>query len=216
MSNIIENIGENIRSRRKLLEKSQGEIAKNISVSTSQMSKWENEISFPAISRFVQLSYSMNIRPESLVVGKINENMVEEKDKKDRKWMIHIILLSVLAGVLCIRLVIDVYFKFHYFNGEGAYQREILYEKPLEDGTVEIRQLVKSRDKSVWIDVITYQSGDEIIDGSVLEIIFTNEYVDRNYTADVNKERNAYIVRVYYLEDDITRTVYFQVNAVKQ
>lgn len=212
----IESIGENIRSRRKFLNKSQGEIAKDIRVSTSQMSKWENEISFPALSWFVRLSYSMNIRPESLVEGRINENMVENKDKKDRKQRLYIILLSVLAGVLCIRLVIDVYFKFHYFNLEEAYQREILYEKPLEDGTIEIRQLVKNRDKSVWIDVITYQSGDEIIDGSVLEIIFTNEYEERNYTADVNKERNVYLVNVFYLEDDVARAVYFQVNAVKQ
>lgn len=209
------NIGENIRARRKLLKKNQGEIAGRIGVSKSQMSKWENESTYPSVSNFLNLSYALNIRPEALIEGRINEDLVENKEQKDKRQRTLIIVLCVLVGILCIRLVIDVYFKFTYFNGDGTYKRQILYDNFLEDGTREIRQLVKSGDGMVWIDVITYQSGGEIIDGSVLEIIFTDEYVETDYISGINQDANTYTVHVFYNEDNMTKTTSVEVKAVK-
>lgn len=209
------NIGENIRARRKLLKKNQGEIAERIGVSKSQMSKWENESTSPSLSNYVKLSYAMNIRPEALIEGKINEDFVENKEQKDKRQKKTILLLGILVGILFIRLVIDVYFKYTYFNGEGTYKREILYENLLDDGTREIRQIVKSKDSTVWVDVITYQYGEEIIDGAVLEIIYTNEFVDKDYTTYLNKDMNTYVIQVYYYEGSITKVTFVEVKAVK-
>lgn len=209
------NIGINIRDRRKTLGKKQKDISDQIGVSKSQISKWENETSFPSVSNFIKLSNALNIRPDALIEGRVQEDLVENKEQKQKREKTLIIILCILVGILCIRFAGDVYLKFFYVHDGKNYKREILYKKPLEDGTWEIRQIVKSDNDVVWGDVVLLQKGENIIDGSVLEVICANGNEELNYETELEKKKNRFVIHVYYNEENTVKIAHIIVPCCK-
>lgn len=205
-------VGSNIRERRKLIGKTQEDVAKKMGVSKSQISKWENENSFPSMSNFTRLCEELNIKPEALLNGRINEDHIENKEQKERNQKIMVITLCVLVGVLCFILVIECYLKFFPLHSKEKYKREIFYIQKQEDLSWEIRQMIQCPDKQIWIDILTYQEGNQIVDAEVLEIISPDEIKIIEYQMDINEEESILTMRVYYNEEGTQYVAYVEVN----
>lgn len=206
------NIGTNIRDRRKLLGKNQKEIALEMGVSKSQISKWETETSYPSMSNFVKLSHALNIRPEALIEGRIEENLIENKEYKEKGQKILIVILCVLVSILCLRFIGDVYLKFSFFHTNEKYKKEILYRHQQEDDTWEIRQMIKSNDGAVWVDVVTYQNGDVITDGKVLEVIAIRDIEVEAYSIRLEEDLNKMYILIQYDEEGIIKDVVIEIE----
>ncbi len=167
------NLGENIRNRRIFLGKNQSEIAERLGKSKSQISKWENESAYPSVTDFEDLSHILNINPEALADGRIQEDLIAGVARK-RQRIITVILVILLVAV-SVRFLGDIYTKYFWYDDENKYSSVILYKKLLEDGRWEIRQLVKKDNSDIWVDLIVYQQGNVIIDGYINEVICDRE-----------------------------------------
>ncbi len=205
-------VGSNIRERRKLIGKTQEDVAKKMGVSKSQISKWENENSFPSMSNFTRLCEELNIKPEALLNGRINEDHIENKEQKERNQKIMVITLCVLVGVLCFILVIECYLKFFPLHSKEKYKREIFYIQKQEDLSWEIRQMIQCPDKQIWIDILTYQEDNQIVDAEVLEIISPDVIKIIEYQMDINEEESILTMRVYYNKEGTQYVAYVEVN----
>lgn len=206
-------IGTNIRDRRKLLGKNQKEIASEMGVSKSLISKWETEMSYPSMSNFVKLSHILNIRPEALIEGRIEENLVDDKEHKEKKQKVRIIVLCVLVVILCFRFIGDVCLKFSCFHMNERYNKEILYRQQQEDDTWEIRQIIKSNDEAVWVDVVTYQNGSVITGSKVLEVIKAKDIEVVHYETMLKEELNRFLVQVYYNEKNTMKCAIIEIES---
>lgn len=189
-------LGEKIRNRRKYLGKNQGEVANKVPVSKSQISKWENENTYPSMSDFVKLCKAMNIHPVDLIAGRIEENWFNHKEKK-----IKTVLVGVLAVViLC--LGINLYVTICRLNGiEPPRQYEInyLYTRMCEDGGMEIRQLIGNEDENIWIDIVTYEKDGIIFDYKLKEIVFIGNEIETEHKVQIDEDGKRLVVYVYYL-----------------
>lgn len=208
-------IGENIKKRRGLLKKNQGEIAEKIGVSKSQLSKWENEMTSPSRTNFIKLSYALEISPEALVMGRTDEAAEQCGKKRDKKFKGTMIILSILAIVLFLLLIVNIIVKLDLWFDKDEYVCDILYEKTLEDGTREIRQLVKSRNGEVWGDIITHQSNGTITDCEVLEIIHTGDGEIDTYECKAGQGENRFYVQIFFDEADIRKSDFIEVRPVR-
>lgn len=196
-------IGSNIRQRRKYIGKTQIQIADLIDVSKSQISKWENDISVPAVSSFIRLCEALNIRPEDLIEGNIEKDLIENKEQKEFWRKVIIYTLCVIIATFVIRFVFEL-FGFTISSEKEEYKKVILSEKLLNDGTWEVRQIVRSENDAIWADVLIHQKDGVITEGTVLELISTNGSSESNYTKEIDMN-NDFVVHVYYEEDDIAK-----------
>lgn len=206
-------IGTNIRDRRKLLGKNQKEIASEMGVSKSLISKWETEMSYPSMSNFVKLSHILNIRPEALIEGRIEENLVDDKEHKEKEQKVRIVVLCVLVVILCFRFIGDVCLKFSCFHTNERYNKEILYRQQQEDDTWEIRQIIKSNDEAVWVDVVTYQNGNVITDGKVLEVIEARDIEVKEYDIRLKEDLNKMYILIQYNEEGTIKETAIEIES---
>lgn len=205
-------VGGNIRERRKLIGKTQEDIAKKMGVSKSQISKWENENSFPTMSNFTRLCQELNIKPEALLNGRINEDHIENKEQKEKTRKILVITLCILVGILCVTLLFECYLKFFPIPNTERFKKEILYIQKQEDSSWKIRQIIQSMDGKLWVDVLLHQEGNQIIDTEILEVIIPDEYKLTGCQMNINEEKDKLFISVYYDEDGTQYAAYVEVN----
>lgn len=209
-------IGENIRKRRKYLGKNQEEIARRISMSKSQISKWENEISYPSLSDFEKLSEAMNIHPVDLVGGRIEADLIKHKEMKEKiaGWAIR--LLSVMIACLILNVCVSIYRLGHMEkNRPRQYDTNVLYSRATDNGMQEIRQLIKSEKDDVWIDIITYQQDGIIYDYKLNEVVFIGHQTEKKREFRLDSDGNRLEVFISY-EDGVTNKISFvEINATK-
>lgn len=206
-------IGSNIQKRRKLIKKTQDEIAEKVGVSKGQISKWENAKSSPSIANFVKISDALNIHPEMLIAGEIEEDFIENREKKEHKEKVIKLFLCMFVIFLFLRFVIRIYQQFIPNCEEQQYKVEIIYQKPLENGMWEVRQLVKRYDDVIWADTVIYQKDGMILDAKVLEVtdIYGNNNIE--YEAILKEDINKFIILVHYEIDEV-KTITFEVECV--
>lgn len=192
-------LGEKIRNRRKHLGKNQEVIANKVPVSKSQISKWENENTYPFMSDFVKLCRAMNIHPVDLITGRIEENWLDYKAKK-----IKTVLVGVLAVViLC--LGINLYVTIRRLNGiEPPRQYEInyLYKRMGENGEVEVRQLIRPEEENVWVDIVTYEKDGIILNYKLKEIVVMDGEKDTTHKIRLDEDGKHLVVYVDYQVDN--------------
>lgn len=209
-------LGENIRKRRKYIGKSQEEIAKKISVSKSQISKWENEISYPSMTDFQQLSDALNIHPVDLIEGRTEEDFVKRKEKKEKIgiWIIGLLIVMILC--LVVNIFVTVY-KLKDFDEmyDYRYDRNCLYSKESEDGTWEIRQIIKSKEDAVWADVITYERDGIIVDYELKQIIFTGDETEKRNDCRLEDDGTKLEIYVYYYSGNTGRVSFIEITPTK-
>ena len=196
-------IGSNIQQRRKHIGKTQLQIAQELKVSKSQISKWENDASVPTVSNYIKLCEVLNIRPEDLIEGNIQKDLIENKEQKEFWRKVIIYTLCVMVFVFTARFVFEL-FGFTISSKKDEYKKVILSEKILDDGTWEIRQIVKSENDAIWADVLVHQKDGVITNGTVLELISSNGSSESSYTKEIDMN-NDFVVHVYYEEDNIAK-----------
>jgi transcriptional regulator with XRE-family HTH domain len=193
------NLGENIRNRRIFLGKKQSEIAEQMGTSTSQVSKWENGITYPSVTDFENLSHILNINPEALADGRIQEDLIAGVARKRQR--ITTVILVILLVAVSVRFLGDIYTKYFWYDDENKYSSVILYKKLLEDGRWEIRQLAKKDNSDIWVDLIVYQQGNVIIDGCVNEVICDRELDIYNCETRIDELSKNLLVFIDYDKD---------------
>lgn len=209
-------LGENIRKRRKYIGKNQEEIAKRISVSKSQISKWENENSYPYLSDFEKLAVAMNIHPADLVTGKIEEDLIKDKEKKEKAEVWKVILLIVMILWLLIGIFISIYRLMHVESiFPSRYNNNLLYSRTMDNGIQEVRQIIKSREDNVWIDIITYQQAGIILDYMLNEIVFTGYQTESTHMFKLDSDGKYLDVYVYYMEGKDNKVSLIEVTPLK-
>lgn len=206
-------LGSNIQKRRKRIGKTQEQIGDLVGVSKSQISKWEHGNPVPTVSNYMKLCEALNIRPEDLLDGNIERDLIENKEKKEL-WR------KIISGTLCIIIVI-LFIRFFvrasefsiYFNGE-EHSKVLLSKQQLEDGSWEIRQMIRSNNDKVWADVLIHQQESKIIDCSVLELISADGDKIEYFSTNVNP-LNEFTVHICYEEDGINKFTIIIVDSVK-
>lgn len=192
-------LGEKIRKRRKYLKKNQGEVAEKVPVSKSQISKWENENTYPSMSDFVGLCRAMNIHPADLIAGRIEENWFNDKHKKTRTALVGVLAVVILC------LGVNLYATICRLNGMGPpqqYEIKYFYTKLTEDGGMEVRQLVRPEDETVWVDIVTYEKDRIIYDYELKEIIFLGDEIETGHKVQLNDDGKHLFVYVDYQVDN--------------
>ena len=212
MDEYVSVVGNNIRERRKLIGKTQEDIAKKMGVSKSQISKWENENSFPSMSNFTRLCEELNIKPEALLAGKINEDHIENKEQKEKRQKNIVIILCVLVGILCVILIFECYLKFFPLSDSERFKREILYIQKKEDLSWKIRQIVQDGDGKLWVDVLMYQEDNQIIGAEILEVIAPDEVKNIVCKMGINEGKSKVSIYIFYDESGTRYTTYVEVN----
>lgn len=212
MDEYVSVVGSNIRERRKLIGKTQEDIAKKMGVSKSQISKWENENSFPSMSNFTRLCEELNIKPEALLAGRINEDHIENKEQKEKRQKNIVIILCVLVGILCVILIFECYFKFFPLSDAKRFKREIFYIQQKEDFSWKIRQMIQSSDEKLWVDILMYQKENQIVDAEVLEIIARDDTKIISCKMDINEEKSKVNIYIFYDECGTLYSTYVEVN----
>ncbi|MCM1467618.1 MAG: helix-turn-helix domain-containing protein [Alistipes sp.] len=209
-------LGDNIRKRRKYIGKNQEEIANRISVSKSQISKWENENSYPYLSDFEKLSVAMNIHPADLVTGKIEEDLIENKEKKEKSRALAIGLLTVTIIILLVSAFVLVFRlkrieeKFSY-----RYDSNLLYDKTIDNDMHEVRQVIKSKNDDVWIDIITYQKSGIILDYILNEVVFTGYQTENEHMFKLNDDGTCLEVYISYIDEAESKMSLVEVKPLK-
>lgn len=206
-------IGNNINRRRRYIKKTQSEIAEMINVSKSQISKWENAISLPTVTNFMKLSEAMNIKPEDLLNGNIEKDLIENKEQKELWRKLVIYFLCGIIMLFSFRLFFEIC-GIRISASTDVYEKEILSKKLLDDGKWEIRQIVRSNNDAAWADVLIYQKGDMIVDAEVLEVISYNGKPHSSYKASIN-EYNEFVIFLYYNQGDVIDSAIIQIESVE-
>lgn len=207
-------LGEKIRNRRKYLGKNQEVIANKVPVSKSQISKWENENTYPSMSDFVKLCRAMNIHPADLIAGRIEENWLDYKEKKTK---------TVLAGVLAVVILclgINLYLTIYCLTGSETarsrqYEINYLYTRVCEDGGVEVRQLIGNEDKNIWIDIVTYEKDEIIFDYKLKEIVFIGNEKEIDHKIKLDEDGNRLVVYVDYQVDNHSKFTLVEIKPQK-
>ena len=192
-------LGEKIRKRRKYLKKNQGEVADKVPVSKSQISKWENENTYPSMSDFVKLCRAMNIHPADLIAGRIEENWFKDKHKKTRTALVGVLAVVILCLGVNLDLTID---KLNGIRPLRQYEINYLYTKLTEDGGIEVRQLVRPEDETVWVDIVTYEKDGIIYDYELKEIIFLGDEIETEHEVQLDEDGKRLVVYVHYQVDN--------------
>lgn len=209
-------LGENIRKRRKYIGKNQEEIAKRISVSKSQISKWENENSYPYLSDFEKLAVAMNIHPADLVTGKIEEDLIKDKERKEKVGVWKVILLTATIICLLVGIFVSIYrliyaekiFPIHY-------NTNLLYSRTMDNGIQEVRQMIKSKKDDVWIDIITYQKNGIILDYMLNEVVFTGRQTENAHMFKLNSEGTCLEISISYMDETESKMSVIEVKPLK-
>lgn len=210
----MEQIGKNIQARRKIVGITQDELGKQMGVSKSQISNWERGKASPTLSEFTKMSEILNIPPQALFEGKVEEEIIENKEQIDTRHKVIVISMLVLCVLLVCCFGIQIYKYFAPQHWEEEYQAEIIYQKPLEDGVWEVRQLVRRYDDTLWADVVIHQKDGKVLDGEVLEITDSAGRTDVGYKTYIGQEATVFLVIAEYLGDEQPRIVIFQACAV--
>ena len=82
MKNQSIDMGMRIKSRRKELKKTQGQLAEEVGISNNHMSSIENGKYSPSFETFIQICQCLNVRPDYLLLGTISscnvpQNIIE-------------------------------------------------------------------------------------------------------------------------------------------
>lgn len=207
-------LGEKIRNRRKYLGKNQEVIANKLPVSKSQISKWENENTYPSMSDFVKLCKAMNIHPVDLLAGRIEENWFNYKEKK---------IKTVLVGVLTVVILclgINLYLTIYRLTGlEDArphrYEINYLYTRMSENGQWKIRQLIKPEEENVWVDIVTYENDGIILDYELKEIVFIGDEKEIDHKIQLDEDRKRLVVYVDYQVENHSKFTFVEIKPKK-
>lgn len=205
-------LGEKIRNRRKYLGKNQEVIANKVPVSKSQISKWENENTYPSMSDFVKLCRAMNIHPVDLIAGRIEENWLNHKEKK---------IKTVFAGVLAVVILclgVNLYVTICRLKGiEPPRQYEInyLYKRMSKDGEVDVRRLIRQAEENVWVDIVTHEKDGIILDYILKEIIVLKDDMQTEHKVQLDEDGKRLIVYVYYLAENHPQVTFVEIKPQK-
>lgn len=206
-------LGSNIQKRRKHIGKTQEQIGDLVGVSKSQISKWEHGNPVPTVSNYMKLCEALNIRPEDLLDGNIERDLIENKEQKELWRKSTIGIMCGMIVVLFIRFFLVASEFSVYFKGE-EYSKVVLSKQILEDGTWEIRQIIRSNNDKIWADVLIHQKENKIIECSVLELISSNGDRIEYYSTELNP-LNEFTVHICYEEDGINKFTIIIVDSVK-
>lgn len=205
-------LGEKIRKRRKYLKKNQGEVADKVPVSKSQISKWENENTYPSMSDFVKLCRAMNIHPADLIAGRIEENWFNDKHKKTRTALVGVLAVVILC------LGVNLYATLCRLNGirpPQQYEIKYVYSKLTEDGGMEVRQFTRPEDETVWVDIVTFEKDGMIYDYELKEIIFLGDEIETGHKVQLNDDGKCLVVYVDYQVDNRRQFSYVEIKPKK-
>ncbi len=192
-------LGEKIRKRRKYLKKNQGEVADKVPVSKSQISKWENENTYPSMSDFVKLCRAMNIHPADLIAGRIEESWFNDKNKKTREALVVVLAVAILCLGVNLDLTID---RLNGIRPPRQYEVNYLYTKLTEDGGIEVRQLTRPEDETVWVDIVTYERDGIIYNYELKEVIFLGDEIETEHEVQLDEDGKRLVVYVHYQVDN--------------
>lgn len=71
-------MGVRIKSRRKELKMTQGQLAENVGISNNHMSSIENAKETPSLDTFVRICETLNVRPDYLLLGSVSSDNVPQ------------------------------------------------------------------------------------------------------------------------------------------
>lgn len=201
------NLGKYIKQRRKIIGLTQVEVAKEVGVSGSQISKWENQLTSPEPDEFKKMCDTLKISPQNLIEGNLEAEFADEEKSYDE---IGRYVKRVFVGLVLI-LVGVVMACFCKFESTQNAREETFYIKEYSDGITEVRKVAKSDDENVWADVVlTYENG-VVKDIQVLELIFKDDVEPVDYSFDQGKRNDDMYLYIYYNKEGIMcfSSIYF-------
>lgn len=71
-------MGTRIKSRRKELKMTQGQLAEHVGISNNHMSSIENAKETPSLDTFARICESLNVRPDYLLLGSVSSDGVPQ------------------------------------------------------------------------------------------------------------------------------------------